>query len=558
MNKYSYDNLVKYVNTEVGKQFLGEIKKIYERDFANRPILDIKYSYYKLIYINGDRDKFQNMYYDRRNRMMYLQLLALTDDKYIEDLEDVLNAVCSEFTWILPAHCLKDGNVFDYTEIDLYSSETAFYLSETYYVYKDKLSKDIKNRILMTLEQRIVKNFENRTFFFEECDHNWASVCSCGVGATYLYAFPEKFDSIKERIFGCMDRFLSGLDGEGVCTEGVGYWVYGFGFFTLFFDILQQMTGKIPSALQNEKVHKSIAYFNNAKLIGNMYLPYADGGAKIFRGNASILYTIKDVFPEEMIMPEVDIYETYNKILGFRTLIGINKYGIPNPKDVELTSTYFKLSEIMVCRKKEFVFTAKCGNNAEHHNHNDVGGFEIVRKGYRYLMDPGPALYSWKYFNDESDTTGRYGKEIFVCGSWGHCVPVVNDEPQRLGPNFKGTVLEQSDTHFKLDIAKAYRDCLDSLIVDYTVNENNVEVLYDCKGIKKNITFRFISEIKPVIKDGFVYIADMKVDCNKDLKPEINDVKYKKHITGEDVVVYTIDYKVDKNGDLKEKFIFKI
>jgi len=64
---------------------------------------------------------------------MLLQVLAIYDDKYIELLEDIVSAICDEITWSIPAHCLdrETGNTYKYYEIDLFASETAFYLAET-------------------------------------------------------------------------------------------------------------------------------------------------------------------------------------------------------------------------------------------------------------------------------------------------------------------------------------------------------------------------------------------------------------------------------------------
>ena len=81
---------------------------------------------------------------------------------YLDDLEEILAGICDKYTWILPAHShLKNGK-FDYTVIDLYSAETAFYLSETAFVFGDKLSIDIRDRIEYSLKTKIVENFEKR------------------------------------------------------------------------------------------------------------------------------------------------------------------------------------------------------------------------------------------------------------------------------------------------------------------------------------------------------------------------------------------------------------
>ena len=183
---YNYDKLKKILQTQRGQNFIKNIELVYQDEFASKPILSLTYSKFKLIHTTGNRSHYEAECFDRRRRLCFLQMLAVYDDKYIEPLEDIISAICEEFTWVLPAHCARENNSFDYTEIDLFSAEVAFYLSETVYVLKEKLSDDIKKRVQTCLYERIVKNFESRKFVFDDLENNWCAVCGAGVGITYL------------------------------------------------------------------------------------------------------------------------------------------------------------------------------------------------------------------------------------------------------------------------------------------------------------------------------------------------------------------------------------
>lgn len=76
---------------------MQRIKEAYETAYAGKPIYALEYSQFKRFYIDGDRDSFQSQYFDRRRRLRLLQALALTDDRYLEDLENILSAICDEF-----------------------------------------------------------------------------------------------------------------------------------------------------------------------------------------------------------------------------------------------------------------------------------------------------------------------------------------------------------------------------------------------------------------------------------------------------------------------------
>lgn len=565
MFEYTYGNLKRIAQTENGKKLIGEVKTAYETLYKGVSIPVTNYSYYKLIYQTGDRDSYQAIYYDRRKRFCYLQLLALADDAYLEELENVLNVILEEYTWVLPAHNLQKDNTFDYTVIDLFSAETGYYLSETAYVFGERLSVDLRNRIYAELKKRIIDNFENREQLWEGLKNNWAAVCAGSVGITYLYAFPERFEQVKERLFGSLERYLSGITEEGVSLEGVGYWVYGFGFFTQFFDLYTQFSGEYPKILCGEKVRNSLRYIENACLGGKCYLPYADGGHKQTYVHPPVAYAAKRLFGEKFTLPEyyfIDaefvshLSENTGKASAFRVLYGIDKFGLKDKTAESEKTVYYRESQIFIHKNKKYSFTAKCGTNNETHNHNDVGSFQIVVGGKGVIVDPGPAKYTWQYFKDNQV---RYSEETFAAGSMGHSVPIVNGKYQKLGVENVGGVLEATDTNFKFDFAKAY-DGVEKLIVDYQMHDGKIKVVYDCEGIEESIIFRFLSFDRPKLNaDGSVDVG-VKVKSSSGLVPDIKEIKYKGHVNVisafDDETIYAIDFKIAGKKTVNEEFEF--
>ena len=185
MYKYSYQKLYELICTENGKEFFNRVKESYKQNYLDNAPKTLTYALFKDYYRTGNRSFFQAEYFDKRKRLMLLQILALGSDEYLEDLEQVIFEICNEFTWVIPAHNYrKDTNTFDYGKIDLFSAETAFYLAETAFVFKDKLSKDILDRIQISLKDKIVDRYEKHAleegyFFFDKTYNNWAAVCSC-------------------------------------------------------------------------------------------------------------------------------------------------------------------------------------------------------------------------------------------------------------------------------------------------------------------------------------------------------------------------------------------
>lgn len=564
---YTYEKLKAITQTENGKKVIEGVKSAYEKLYKDVPILTNSYSYFKLIYKNGNRDLYQKLYYDRRKRLSYLQLLALADDSYLEELEDIINVILEEYTWVLPAHCYQKGDEFDYTVIDLFSAETGFYLAETAYVLKDKLSSDIKIRIQTELKRRIIDNYENREQLWYKIENNWAAVCSGSVGITYMYAFPERFDKVKDRIFETMSCYLKCTREEGVTPEGVGYWIYGFGFFTLFFDIYEQYTGEYPDILKQTKVINTLKYIDNACLGGECYLPYADGGQRQTQIHAPIAYAAKRLYKDNFKLPQyaVDgefasrLSENTGKVIGFRVLYGMDAFGLGEDKKEEEKTVYYSESQIFIHKNKKYSFTAKCGTNAEMHNHNDVGSFQIVLNGKGVIVDPGPGKYTWQYFND---TKVRYSEETFAAGSMGHSVPIINGGYQKAGYQACGTILEATDKNFKFDFAPAYEG-VESLVVNYQMEEGGVKVSYACKGVEEKITFRFLSfDLPTVLEDGSVSVGGLTVASTSALKPSVKTIEYLGHINQMSMknceTIYAIDYTVAGKTSVDEEFTFAV
>ena len=552
MFAYNYEDLRRIAQSESGKRLMQALKNEYERDYQDKPIYALDYSKFKRFYIDGNRISFQKEYFSRRRRLVLLQALALMDDCYLEPLENILSAICDEFIWIIPAHAFEDGVVAKYHYIDLFSAETAFYLSETSYVFGDKLSKDIRNKIKLSVKMKIVDIFESGTYFFETIHNNWAAVCSCGVGLAYLYLFPERFAGVKDRIFDCMEHYLLGIGEEGYCEEGIAYWEYGFGFFSIFFDVYTQLMGERPDILSSTTVLNALKYPANAYMSDGVYLPFADGGRTTFTAAPEIIYAVKNLFGDSFDLIPIKHEEIYGRALMFRSLYGIDKFGDFQEKATTEGTVYYKHHEVFLRREQKYTFTAKCGMNDEMHNHNDVGVFQIVRKGKRLIVDIGAGEYTKGYFSDLEE---RYGDKVFVCGSKSHSVPLFNGQSQKYGASYRGKVLSQSEKEFEMDIAGAYEENAQGMIVKYTMEQDGVVVRYR-NLTNKPVCYRFVSEYEPKITSEGVVVEDMKIRSKNGLKATLSEKEYRTHGISDKPVtkVYLIDYEIVATNEEIEFF----
>lgn len=98
-------------------------------------------------------------------------------------------------------------------------------------------------------------------------------------------------------------------------------------------------------------------------------------------------------------------------------------------------------------------FAAKAGHNAEHHNHNDCGGYLLNINGTPMIIEIGAPEYTRDYFRQR-----RY--EYLAARTLGHSLPIVNGYEQAAGPHYAAKVLQSefddSHVHFLTDITQCY------------------------------------------------------------------------------------------------------
>lgn len=549
---YNLNNLKRIINKDKNREKIKEVEVFYLKNFAQKDIPCLPYSKYIDYYKTGNRTEYERYYFTNRHRLHLLQILAVFDDKYISDLEDILAAICSEYTWILPAHNLIDSNRFDYSVIDLFASETGMCLAETVFVLGDKLCPDIKDRVFHCVNERIVSNFDSREYFWEKLSTNWSSVCASNVGLVYLYMFPEKFLKVESRIMGAFSNYLKGLSDDGYCFEGIYYWLYGFSFFCNFFDVYELLTDKRPEIVDCKKIMNVLTYPNIAYLGNRAYLMFGDGGIDNYSIDANIICSIKRLYGDKFSVNNVWFRnEIPERIQGFKYIYALDCFQ-ENVDCYDFGTYYYKNCEVFVKKNANFVFTAKCNNFFVGHEHIDVGTFTIVKNGQQLIADVGAGMYTKDYFNGD-----RFGDKIFVCGSKAHCIPVIDGEYQQFGKNYLGQVISHSKNEFVIDIGKTYATKIESLVVDYVVNDETVEVKYLIEDPKNHVVvFHFVSTFKPIVENDIISINGMQIINKEKFNYSIMEKEYYNH-NGLLAKAYIIEYKAT-GVNVRGNFVFKI
>ena len=444
---------------------------------AATPIPEIPESLYMDYYKTGNRDRYQRVVRQKYARLHQLVLAECIENqgRFIAPLEATIRSICADPSWVLPAH---DSNGDIYKGIAMYSdlSSTAisFELGLTVSWLGDKLSPEIRKKILENVERRVFAPYEayvrenkqsnGRGMWWVTTTNNWNSVCHAGtVGAALtLLDSPQRrawYIAASEHFMG---DFFRGFTPDGYCSEGMGYWNYGFGNFVDLAEVVYQSTNGSVDFFTMPLVKNCSTFGPRMEVASGQFAAFAD--CSISAKPDAVLVA----FLSRRLGLGLTEYEKEVPTAG--TLKSVGVYAFPNsatkvpsvataaPILGELR-TEFPDAGILICRPKpgstnQMAFVCKGGHNAEHHNHNDVGSFTVMYAGKMPILDPGGEVYTQRTFSSK-----RYDSKLL--NSFGHPVPVINGQLQKNGRGAEGKVLKKEFSadvdSILLDIASAYQ-----------------------------------------------------------------------------------------------------
>lgn len=508
------------------------------------PIKILPYSEFKLFYETGDRSVYGAAYFMRRKQLSVAAMMYLIyeDVKYRDRLEDVIWAICDEYTWCLPAHIKSDKLEEQTTFIDLFSSETAYSLAEIYALTGDKLAKIVCDRIKYEIDRRVIQPFLNtRYYWWENAKNNWAAVCGCQVAGTIMYMRPELFPVVKARIDAAMHCFLSGFGNDGACLEGVSYWIYGFGFFVQYQELQSTFDPEVLKIFQEQKIKSIASFFQKVCLKDGIAVTFADSQPQALY-SAPLEHYLKRIYGSMIKIPPAEFALPLARTTKFSSLV--RSFLFYNPEDNEKEQSpcncYFSDAQWFIRENAWYSFAAKGGCNAEPHNHNDVGSFLVCRNGRQVLCDIGVGVYTKDYFSDKRYT-------LLGNASRGHSVPIINGKEQRCGNEYKAYGVSQNGNTFSLDILGAY-DEKGSLIRTFTALDKSIFITdsYQLAYQPKEVIERFVSFEKPQIEESRIVWEGLYLEYNSEqLAPAIGEEPYENNFIGK-VTVYLLDLKVIK------------
>ena len=519
------------------------------------PLPDLPFSKFRLFGDTGERATFERLFFARRVRLAQLIVAILggrdSDGALLAALEDTMWETCNEFTWSLPAHLWRAGSPEQRMRderhmLDLFSSETGFYLAEALHFLGDRLDARVVRRVRAEVRDRTLDSFLGpyETPWWADGRNNWAAVCAGSIGAAFLYEEhdPARLRRAMVHVIGTMEAFINSFPEDGTCEEGAGYWAYGFSYFALFAELLREYTAGALDLFQAPGVRRIANFPQSVRLTPTRVASFSDGG-RFWTPGGWLQAVLRAHFPEipessGKLVPSFRVTKSGHFLRDF-VLCDPAATAVPLLDAV----SYLPDAQWLVVRRAPFAFAAQFGRNFVSHNHNDVGSFLLVDDDREGPMDIGSGQYSRQYFGAE-----RYSDEILCCGSQGHSLPIVGGALQRFGREFRAEDVrlerapDDAEIVFSGDIAPAYGlPALRSLRRTFRIRPAEgavcVEDAFDHEGGLPASIERFIGYEKPELEGpGRARFGAFSVSFDPALAAEVRDFPFRPHGAAETTV----------------------
>ena len=405
---------------------------------------------------NGNRTHYQRPYGQLVGTLEKLvsRERESRDGKHVAKIAEFIEAISALKSWTFPAHDASLTSFHGTPHIDLGAARLGLAFADALAVAGERLPPATRQKAKDELERRVFAPYlatargQSKTsgHWWFRTENNWNAVChSCVVRAALAY-YPEGSAERAEIVKAAVEAvpsFMNGFTDDGYCSEGAGYWNYGYGHFLEMGLALRAAPEKIDLFGMFPKAKTVAKYGFEYKLTPKTSPRFADGG-----GSPSDRYLAMC----SSIWPDLALD------LGLRSC--------------------FPDAQVWICRPaagaKGIALGLKGGHNNEFHNHNDVGSYNVALGDAIMTGDPGGEVYTKRTFSSQ-----RY--ESKVLNSYAHPVPRVDGALQGTGREFAGKIMktEFSDGRdvVEIDLAGAYKcDKLVSLVRTFVYDRANASV----------------------------------------------------------------------------------
>ena len=415
---------------------------------------------------NGNRTNFERCYGARRGGFLTLLTAECFERKgrFLAKIVEYAEALCAMKSWNLPAHDAALTSFKGDPHIDLFSAAVGLDFAFCLQLVGDRLPEATRTKMRAEVERRMFvphlrhvrgeRRYPDHWWFHAR--NNWNSVCNSCVVRAALMLVEDRLARAEYVAYAedSVPYAISGYTDDGYCSEGMGYWNYGYGHHLYMGLAVRKATGGHVDFFADPKTKKVMEYAYTYQIHGGISPHIADGG-----GNASpvLLALGRQVWPDLVSTTALKV----PLLTGGLSTFALRAFGQePAPAaptmDVPALRSWFSDAQVLISRTDpankdiQLGISFKGGNNAENHNHNDLGAYTILLDYCEMSGDPGGETYTRRTFSRD-----RYVSKVL--NSYGHPVPVVGGKLQKVGGAAQAKVFKVAFTPEK-----------DMLTIDYT------------------------------------------------------------------------------------------
>ena len=432
---------------------------------------------------NGNRTRYEEASFGIRKQFVCLVMAEIMQGRgrYLSSIRKGLHYfIEKEPWWGIPVHYPKDHPEKDIQPVDLFNAETAGMLAWTLYMLEDEINrkeKELCDQVRSEIDHRFLKPVLNQPQGWKNNANNWNTWITSNWLETVLICESDakQRDAAFKGVQQCLRTFMKGYPDDGGCEEGVSYWdCAGASFFeSLYFMQFAPKQAVLTLTDAQKKKVENMGRFITTMYINDLtFVNFSDAQAQNVP-NINILFPYGAYLQNEQMMqlaayvakkylymqkPSTLFLKSGNypklgrELMLLSMLPQLQQTKAEQPKTED---AYLENSQIMVASNKNWFVAAKGGNNAESHNHNDIGNFIVYHNSQPVVIDLGCDTYTSKSFSNQ-----RF--ELMNCRSAYHNVPIINGLEQKDGKKYRAEkvshVFNEGVSSLTLNLEKAYTD----------------------------------------------------------------------------------------------------
>ena len=428
------------------------------------------FSDYRKFQKTGDRAGFEQLYFRRRVNIAYLTLaLCLTGDKgkYMPRLMDHLVAVMEETTWTVPAHSQWDKTrLLTRKPSALFCCETGAELALVHHLLGKELdreyenfSEQIREKVLERTVYNILFNPESSQmhwWYMIERPNNWTPWCAynCLICTVLLEQDNAKLARCVREFMRITARFAANYADNGFCEEGPSYYEKSSLNMFAALQLMQKVQpGSMDKLFAVPRIRAMLEFIGKLSMSPTQMLSFGDSQPEFDVALHLLIPCARSLDSKTLRAFCSGKTQKKFRILSDCLHIGLGLLfdcpdGPPHKKERKTEFVCFE-NRLAITRTGNFAAALKVGNNAEYHNHNDLGHFVLYHNDRPVIVDAGSASYRKINFSDQRYT-------LWYTRGSGHNAPVFGNVEQLAGVQYAASFVSAAPQKITADLSKAY------------------------------------------------------------------------------------------------------